>query len=201
MRSPRSILFAVVLASLLAAACSSDGSGGAEGGDGGDGGENAPAQTGAGSYVDGVCTALTDWQSGLETDNQALQSSLTEGTPTPDETKTALVDFLSSTVDGTKAMVSDIEALGVPDVEGGDQVATALSSALGGVVTLFESALSDVEGLSTDDPAAMATALTELGTDISQGSAGIGTALGDLDTPELEEAAKSSEACKAISGG
>ena len=197
MRSLRSILFAAVVASLLAAACSADGSGGGEGDDG----ENAPVQTGARAYVDGVCTALTDWQSGLETDNQALQSSLTEGTPTPDETKTALVDFLSSTVDGTKAMVSDIEDLGVPDVKGGDQIATALSSALGSVVTLFGSALSDVEGLSTGDPAAMATALSELGTDISQGSAGIGTALGDLDTPELEEAAQDSEACQAISGG
>ena len=74
-----------------------------------------------------------------------------------------------------------------------------MSSALGEVVTLFEGALDNVEGVSTDDPQAMASALTDIGADITEGSTGIGTALGDLDTPELEDAAKNSTSCQALS--
>lgn len=181
MRSARSFSCALVFAALVSAACSS--------------------QTDATTYVDGVCTALTDWQSGLETGNEALESTLSGGQPTPEDTKTALVDFLSATVEGTQTMVTDIEDLGVPDVDGGDEIASTLSSALGEVVTLFQGTLDDVEGLATDDPQAMASALGELGTDITEGSAGIGTALGDLDTPELEEAAKDSDACQALGAG
>jgi hypothetical protein len=193
MRSTRSFV-AVVLTALITAACSSSSSGGDGGGD------QAPAQTNASTYVDGVCTALGDWQSGLDADNATMEATLSSGTPTLDDTKTALVDFLTSTVDGTKAMVSDIEALGVPDVDGGDEVASTLSAALGEVVTLFQGALDNVEGLSTDDPAGMTTALTDLATNISQGSTEIGDALSGLDTPELETAANDSEACAAISG-
>jgi hypothetical protein len=197
MRSTRSFLFAIVLVALVTAACSS--SDGSSDGDGGDTASEAPTTTDATTYVDGVCTALTDWQSGLDSDNETLQAALSDGQPTPEETKTALVDFLSATVDGTKAMVSDIEGLGTPDIDGGDQVASTLSSALGDVVTLFEGALDNVESLSTDDPQAMASALTDIGADITEGSTGIGTALGDLDTPELEDAAKDSTACQALS--
>jgi predicted small secreted protein len=193
MRSTRSILFAMVLVALVTAACSSSN------GDGGDSASETPTTSDATTYVDGVCTALTDWQSGLDSDNQTLQGALSDGKPTPEETKTALVDFLSATVDGTKTMVSDIEGLGTPEIDNGDQVASTLSSALGDVVTLFEGALDNVESLSTDDPQAMASALTDIGADITQGSTGIGTALGDLDTPELEDAAKDSTACQALS--
>ena len=68
--------------------------------------------TDATTYVDGVCTALGDWKTGLDDDNEQLQSARSAGQPTPEDTKTALVDLPTATVDGTKAMISDIEALG-----------------------------------------------------------------------------------------
>jgi hypothetical protein len=190
MRSTRSFLMVLAAVAFATASCSSSSNDGE-----GDSGETTT--TDAATYIDGVCTSLSDWKTGLDDDNLALQTAL-DGTPTPEESKTALVDFLTTTVDGTKAMVSDIEALGVPDVDGGDEIASTLSTELGKVTTLFEGVLDDVENLSTDDPQAMVTALGELGTTISDGSAGIGTALGDLDAPELEEAAQDSEACQAL---
>lgn len=193
-RSIRSLALLTVLMTFLVTACSKSSDGGGDGGT-----SAAPTTTDAATYVDGVCTALGDWKTGLDDDNQQLQSALGSGTPTPEDTKTALVTFLTATVDGTKTMVADIKALGVPDIDNGDQVASALSGAMDDVQTLFEGALDKVEGLSTDDPQAMAGALTQLGTDITQGSNDIGDALGDLDTPDLETAAKDSESCQALS--
>jgi hypothetical protein len=192
MRSTRSLVLIVVVSSLLAAGCSSD-----DASDGG-GTSGAPAKTDAATYVDGVCTALNDWQGRLDADNQHLQDLLDGTDPSPDETKTALLTFLTATVEGTKTMVSDIESLGVPDVEGGAGIASTLSSAFDEVVTQFQGALDDVEALSTDDPKAMTKALAQVGSDISEGSSGIGEALGDLDTSQLNEAAKDSQACGAL---
>jgi hypothetical protein len=195
MRSPRSLVLIVVVGSLLATGCSQSSSDDA--GDG-DGTSAAAAQTDAATYVDGVCTALNDWQSSLDADNQDLQALLSGTDPSPEETKTGLVTFLTATVEGTKTMASDIESLGVPDVEGGAEIASTLSSAFDDVVAQFQGALDDVEALSTDDQKEMTKALAQVGSDISEGSSGIGEALGDLDTSQLNEAAKNSQACGAL---
>ena len=125
MRSARSFSCALVLVALVSAACSSSSGDDAGGGD--DANETA-AQTDATTYVDGVCTALSDWQSGMEAGNDALESTLSGGQPTPEDTKNALVGFLSATVEGTQTMVTDIADLGVPDVDGGEEIASTLSS-------------------------------------------------------------------------
>jgi hypothetical protein len=195
MRSTRLLVHIVAAGSLLAAGCSTSSSDDARD----DGGTSAAvAQTDAATYVDGVCTALTGWQSRLDADNQHLQDLLSGTDPSPEKTKIALVTFLTATVEGTETMVSDIESLGVPDVEGGAAIASALSSAFDDVVTQFKGALNDVEALSTDDAQAMTKALTQVGNDISEGSSGIGEALGGLDTSQLNEAAKDSQACGAL---
>ena len=139
-RSTRSTLLAVVLTAAVAVACSSSS------GDDADGAASeAPTTTDAATYIDGVCTALGDWKTGLDDDNDALQAALA-GTPAPEETKTALVGFLTTTVDSTKAMVSDIQALGAPEIDGGEEVASTVQTELGKVVTLFQGVLGRSRG-------------------------------------------------------
>ncbi len=190
MRLTRSVVLMLTLGILVTASCSSSSSDG--GGDGGTGA--APTTSDASTYVTGVCTALTDWKDGIDSDQQQLQSALS-GQPSPEGAKSALTDFLSSVVDGTKTMVADVKALGAPDVDGGSELAASLNQGLESVSTTFETALAKVQGMSTDDPAALAQSMTALGTDIQNGTSGISDAFNGLDTGELKTAASESAAC------
>lgn len=187
---------AIVLALVLLAACSSDGSGG---GDGGGTSAEAPAEAAApDAYMEGLCAAIVSYQGDLEAESTSLQDEFSGGTPTPEETKDVLVSFLGTMSDRTQQLIDDVEALGTPDVENGEQVKTAFVGAFQRVVDLFDSAKSDVEKLSTDDPAALAEGFATAATKLQEAGADIGASFNDLSSEELDAAAQEAASCAGV---
>lgn len=183
---------AIVLVLVLLAACSSDGSGGTDGAE-------APAEAAApDAYMEGLCAAIVSYQGDLEAESTSLQDEFSGGTPTPEETKDVLVSFLGTMSDRTQQLIDDVEALGTPDVENGEQVKTAFVGAFQQVVDLFDSAKSDVEKLSTDDPAALAEGFATAATKLQEAGAGIGASFNDLSSEELDAAAQEAASCAGV---
>lgn len=196
MHRPLKRVPAAVFALVLLAACSSDGSGGT---DGVGTSAEAPAEGAApDAYMEGLCAAIVSYQGDLEAESTSLQDQFSGGTPTPEETKDILVTFLGNAADRTQQLMDDVEALGTPDVENGEEVKAAFVGAFQQVLDLFDSAKSDVEALSTDDPAALAEGFTSAATKLQEAGAGIGASFDDLSSSELDTAAQDAASCAGV---
>ena len=199
MRRSLARTLALVLAISLLVACSSD-----EGddGSGGDGGatesQAADTVTAPAEYAEGLCTAIADFQTDLDRQSAELQDALSGGTPSPEEAKDTLGTFVSELSDRTHELIGDVEALGTPDVENGEEVRSTLTGAFETVVAAFDEAEADIDALSTDDPAALAQGFTEVATKLQEAGTEISTSFGDIQSPELDEAAADVEACTGI---
>lgn len=193
----RRVVLALLLPLFLLVACSGDtggdGGGGGEGGGGGSSEVTTPAE-----YMKGLCTAISTYQSDLEAQNTAFQDEFTSGTPTPEETKDALVGFLDEITARTGQLIDEVEALGTPDVDNGDSVRTAIVGAFQKVVVLFDEAKADIEGLSADDPAALIEGFTQVGTKLQEAGNDIQNSLSEFESPELSEAVAEAEACAGV---
>lgn len=196
MRRAITSAMALLLALSLLAACSSgdDGGGGSGGGNGGSGDTvTAPAD-----YAEGLCTAIADFQTDLDRQSAELQDALGQGTPSPADMKDTLVTFVSGLSDRTHELIDDVEALGTPDVENGEEVRSTLTGAFETVVAAFDEAEADIEALPTDDPAALVQGFTDVGTKLQEAGTEISTSFGDIQSPELDEAAADVEACSGV---
>ena len=123
-------------------------------------------------YATGVCGAVGGWVDDIQTLNADLQASLDPNDI--DALKDVMVDFLDDVVTATDSAISDVEAVGVPDVEDGETAAETVLTALRDSKAVFEDARDRVEGLSTADPAAFGEELQTLGTDLQTSMSGIG---------------------------
>jgi hypothetical protein len=185
----RGKLSAVLLpmAVLVAGACS-----GTDGG--GDGTE--PDTVSATEYATGICGAIAGWADDIQALNEDLQASLDPNDL--DALQDVMVDFLDDVVTATDSAISEVEAVGVPDVEGGQAAAGAVLTALRDSKTIFEDARDRVDGLSTADPAAFGEELQTLGTDLQTSMSGIGGQLDQFASPELDEAADDVAECDEV---
>jgi len=192
----RSLILALPLTALVA--CGGDSGGdSAGGGAGGDGGGSSETTSPA-EYVQGLCTAIASYQTDLEEQNTAFQQEFSSGTPTPEETKNTLVGFLDEIKGRTEQLIDEVEALGTPDVDNGDNVRTAMVGAFQKVVDLFDEAKADIEGLSAEDPAALVEGFTQVGTKLQEAGNDIQNSLTDFESPELSDAAAEADACKGV---
>jgi hypothetical protein len=187
----------LVLAISLLAACGGD-EGDADAGGNGDGGDAGSEVSSPSEYMQGLCTAISDYQADLSAQNGAFQEELTGGSPNPEETKTAIIAFLDELSTRTQQLIDDVGALGTPDVDNGEEVRTTLTGAFDQVIALFDEAKADIEALPTDDPAAMAQGFTEIASKLQEASTEIQGSLGGFESPELDEAAAEVEACGAV---
>jgi hypothetical protein len=187
---------ALLLAFSLLAACSSDSDGGS--GEGGDDGGSADTVTAPADYAEGLCTAIGDFQTDLETQSTEFQEAFTSGTPSPEDAKDTLSTFVAELSDRTQALIDEVAALGTPEVENGEEVRTALTGAFEQVVAAFDEAEADIDGLATDDPAALAEGFSEVASKLQEAGTEISTSFGDLQSPELDEAAADVEACSGV---
>jgi hypothetical protein len=149
--------------------------------------------------MDSLCTSIGEWQQGIEQGNQEFQQSITSGQPSPESIKEGLQTYLQSAVDSTEALVADIEALGAPDIDGGEQIATAMSDAMNQVATIFQTLLDGVSGLDTSDPGSMAQAMQDLGPDLQQAVSEIQTAFEGIQGPDLDQIVADTPSCAALS--
>lgn len=189
MRRRRAVLASLaVLITLAAAAC---------GGGGNEVGDTAAGTVSAATWIGDLCTALDTWQTEL-TDNAPDLSSATDAGATKD----SLVSFLGTAVTATRTLVDDIQAAGVPEVENGEAIATEMRSAIAAVGDKFSAAKDTLEGLSTDDPAAFAADLSEIGTTLSEAGTAAGTTFDQLaekyPAADLDTAANEAQTCQNV---
>jgi len=170
---------------------------GGAGGGGTTGAEPAPTTTEPQAYVDGMCAAMTVWVDALQGGNEDLQGALA-GIGSPGEAVDLLEAYLRETVEATDTLIADVEALGAPDVEGGEEAAGAVIEAFEGVRTALAGAADEVAGLDTSDPQALTDALLNLSTELTQASGDVVGPLARTPIPELEQAYADSAVCNPV---
>lgn len=185
---------AVAVLALSVAACSSDGDGGSEG----TATETAAAAVPVEEYLDGLCTAIVDFQDELTSLNSDLEAQLSGDVPTPDAVKDLLVSFLGDAVVATQGLADEVRALGSPDVDGGDEIAVTFVGAFERVEDLFATSQSDVEALSTDDPAALAEGLQGVATNLEAGGEQIATVFDTLPEDDVDVNPEDIPSCQGL---
>lgn len=196
---PRSFvraLMSLFALSLLVAACG--GSSDSDDGGGGDDTQAADTVTAPADYADGLCTAIGEFQDDLTQQSTDFQEAFSSGTPSPDEAKDTLATFVADLSARTQQLIDDVNALGTPDVENGEEIRSRLTSGFEQVVAAFDEAEADIDALSTDDPAALAEGFTEVGTQLQEAGTDISASFDDLQSTELDEAAADVEACSGL---
>ena len=107
----------VALGMLVMGACS--------GRDGGtDEGEVDTDTVSATEYATGMCSAIAGWIEDIQRLNADLQANL-DPMASLDSLKDMTVGFLGDVTDATDAVIDEVEAVGVPDVEDGEAAAGA----------------------------------------------------------------------------
>lgn len=151
--------------------------------------------TPASEWADGFCTAITTWTNELESlkDQFSSLSSLSQ-----DGLRTAADDLKVS----TEQLVTDLQDLGTPDTESGQEVKAAiddLASSLDAGVAEIETTVSGASGI-TEIPGAASDVLASLSA-MSEAFSSTLTTISDADAKrELEDALEASPACSDITG-
>lgn len=177
---------AVVAVGAFAIGCGGD--------DDGDGDETVSAD----EYVSSVCTAITDMVDVLQGGQAELQNALTSD---PEEGKDLLVGFLNDSADTLESTRDELEAAGVPDVEGGEQIAETIPAAFGDLQSSIEDAAAQAEEVSTDSPTEFIEQIEAVGKTVQDAGGQVGESLNELaSSDELEAAAEEADACQQLAG-
>lgn len=147
------------------------------------------------AYVQSVCTAVGPFEKDVLTRSSALNLSTITNVV---QGKKSLQGFLSAISADTSKAVNELKAAGSPNVSNGKAISAAIVGTFTQLDTGLAQAATQAGTLPTSSPQAFRTAAQALGTSIRTSMSGIGAGLQGLKSPELEKAAKSSAACKAI---
>jgi hypothetical protein len=164
------------------------------GGSSGSGGSPSPTGKTAVQYVAGACSAMTTWAQGIKTEVADLQTKVA-GAPDLAARKAIFVDFTKQLSATTDTLVSALQGLGAPAVEGGADVHQQIVGAFESVQTTLRGAEQDAEALPTDDPAAFKKQVNAIGAKIG----GIGAAfqnVGNLQNQALDSAFSKDATCQ-----
>ncbi len=169
-------LAALLAVGVLAAGCGSD----------------EPEASSTTDWADGVCTAINTWTDSIKSAADPIKS----GDISEDSLQSAADDVKSA----TDTLESDLEGLGKPDTEAGQQAKDSLdqlSSDLSTETDTIESAVEDVSGLS-DIAGAVTTVSTTLATMQTQITSAY-TSLTQLDAKgELKSAFQDASSCQQL---
>jgi hypothetical protein len=188
----------LVPAVLIFAACGGGDDGGGEDGggdDGGGGGDTVSAE----SYVSDLCGAMVDWQKTIQDETTALQGSLDPNADVAARTD-AIGGYLDQMVSATTQLNEDVEAAGVPDVEGGEEIAQRFQTGFQEAETALEDAREQVESL-PESPEEFKTATDQLGNTIQTSLGTIGNSMSDISQSDLNQAFTEDETCSQIQTG
>jgi hypothetical protein len=172
----------VAVAALLAAGCGSSSDSATS--------DTSPTAT----WADGLCSAITTWTSSISSVGETLKGG--------DLSKDSLTSAVDDVKSATETFTSDLDGLGKPDTEAGQQAKEAvdqLSTDLKADMTTIQDAVDGASGLSGLIAAAPGI-VTTLGTMGTQASSTI-SSLQSLDAKgELESAFKDAPSCSELAG-
>jgi hypothetical protein len=145
-------------------------------------------------WADGLCSAISTWTSSIS----SLGDSIKDGVVSKDSLTSAFDDAKSA----TETFTSDLDALGTPDSDAGQQAKDAidqLSSELKDVVATIQEELDDASGITGIIAAipAITTSLSNMGDQVS-------SAISDLESldarGEFESAFEDASSCDDLTG-
>jgi len=174
----RSLVVAVVIASLLAG-CGSSGSKGVS----------------AASYAKTICTAVDSFQK----DAQSRVGNLSATTNLAAHKAALQSAFGAVAADAGHALAS-LKAAGTPNMTNGKATADALVQGFTQVQTALSRATTLVGKLPTTSQSAFKSAATPIATAVEASLASLGTSLSGLKSSEFDKAAASEPACKSLTG-
>ncbi len=189
MRRSMMVVVGLALAMVLLPACSDDGGGSGAG-------EEAVSP---GTYVKGLCTSVQSYVDDITTLSTDFAAGI-DPAASVDEQKQAVLDFLDDALALTQALIDQVDAAAVPDVEGGAAMVSAIVTSFEQARDVLETARARVEAASTEDPQAFAAELNEVGATIQSSLGEIGGSLDLVDSPELAAAAEDEPTCAALAG-
>lgn len=209
-RTARSIILAVVV---LSTACSSGGNGDAGPGETSDGGSDGGGSgtVPAAVFAAGFCETFLGWVSSVEqqfeANSEAFDSLEAEfgdeqGPEVLIRVRDAVVEGLEGFRTATEQVVSRLDAIGSPDVVGGEDLGVQLRGIFADVVIAADGYAERARNLGTDDADAFIEALFEISSDIEAELTGIfatfDTFDGTFDDPALAAALANEPACAGV---
>ncbi|HEX9991881.1 MAG TPA: hypothetical protein VGB14_03035 [Acidimicrobiales bacterium] len=154
-------------------------------------------------YANGVCTAMSTWQSDL----QGLAGDLQANPPTdPSTGKDVLIDFVADMASVTDQMVQSVTDAGPPAVDAGDEIHGTLVNGLNALSALFDQLQTDIAAVPEDDPTAFTQALTEVTTQFQASAEKTSEAFSQVDeqypeqSQQLQAAFQAEPACAGVIG-
>ncbi|MGH2659901.1 MAG: hypothetical protein ACRDHS_09615 [Actinomycetota bacterium] len=150
-------------------------------------------------YVVAVCTEINGWVEEVQARSEQVGQDVVTET-TLEGQRDVFAAFLDDVVTVTDDHLAGLRDAGVPEVEDGQQIAETLLGVFEGARAILAGARERVDELPTDDAAAFATAVEELGSGVQTALEEIGSSVTGLDSPELVAAAEDEPACAALSG-
>jgi hypothetical protein len=142
-----------------------------------------------------VCHALGPWRAQIDALNVKAAAEMAQAT-TAAETRDNLVELVTGAETASEAARVAVAAAGVPDVDGGQAVATSFVSALRGTRDAYAKARTDLLALDPSDEArfydGVQAVLARLNADYQASAVDTGA----LSSPELREAFDGLESCR-----
>ena len=161
---------------------------------GGGGSASSSSDQAAEHYVAGACSAMTTWGKGIKSEVADLQSKVA-GAPDLSARKQLFVDFTKRLSQTTDTLVTRLQTLGAPAVQGGADVHRQILGAFESVQSTLKSAETEAEALPTDDVAEFKKRVNAIGTEIG----GIGDAfqnVGNMKNAALDSAFSKDQTCQ-----
>ena len=150
----------------------------------------------ASAFMKDVCTSVTEWVTSIQERAGNLGGELTGEAS---QAKEKLDEFLGQAVEATDTLIAAIDEAGIPDVDGGEDIASALKETFENAKKALEDAQARVADLPEDDPAAFSEQASALGADIQTAMGDLGTTLEEA-PEELTQAAEDEPACQELGG-
>jgi hypothetical protein len=158
-------------------------------------------------WVNVFCSSVVTWEKSVKTNTTKLNQTLADlkktGKVDIPTAKSKLVGFLTKVVHSTDTMVTQIKAVGAPNVKNGSKIQSGVVSAFTQLRKAFQDAKVTATKLPTGGAKAFSKQAFALAQTIQSSANRIGTAFRALDkysTDALNNAAKKDAACQQIGG-
>jgi len=156
----------------------------------------------ADQYTGSVCGELSAWKQQLASASASLMQQTNDPKMSLAEVRTRFVTFYGGALAETNTMLAEVRAIGVPDVNRGQQVATSLQQSLRRFRTLLLDATARARRLPVDNEVNFTKQAQQLGTGFEMESTGLPRLWDYLaehfEAPELLTAASAHASCTTL---
>jgi hypothetical protein len=147
------------------------------------------------SYAGALCKAVGPFEQEIYARQNALAVT---GVSSPTAGKKVLEQFMSALQSDSAKAKRQLQAAGVPDINGGQSLATALVPLFGRIDTTLQTAAAEARALPTGSATAFRAGAVKLAATVKTSVGDLGTGLGHVSRGSLEAAARKAPACRSF---